>query len=123
MGNSGTSDVSINIVQCWHECAVDEEKRSLPMVLYCSIREIVINNGWNIHIVQILRDKRDGKLLFKRKPLSRKPNPVELSHEWVLTDLKYQEPEFYSIFFDELLKKHFEVPPRRTNKHEKKPSN
>ena len=31
--NSGTSDLLLHILQCWCECAVDEDNRSLPMVL------------------------------------------------------------------------------------------
>ena len=33
--NSGTEDLLLHIVQCWHICAVDEEKRARYMVLYC----------------------------------------------------------------------------------------
>ena len=40
------------------------------------IREIVINNGCNKQIVQILREKRDGKFIFKENFLSRLTNPV-----------------------------------------------
>ena len=45
--------------------------------------------------------KRDGKFIFKGDLLRRLTNPAELSHKWVLANLKYQEPEFYSILFDE----------------------
>ena len=34
MGNSGTSDLLLHLLQCWHVYEVDEEKRALPMVLY-----------------------------------------------------------------------------------------
>ena len=34
--NSGTTDLLLRIVQYLRACAVDEEKRALPMVLYCS---------------------------------------------------------------------------------------
>ena len=34
--NPGTSDLLLNIVQCWRACSVNEENRALPMVLYCS---------------------------------------------------------------------------------------
>ena len=34
---------------------------------------------------------------------------VELSHERILTNFKYQEPEFYPRLFDELEKGHFKV--------------
>ena len=44
------------------------------------IREIVTNNGWNTQVVQILREIRDGKFIFKHNILSRIPKPVELSH-------------------------------------------
>ena len=38
LGNSGTTYLSLHIVQCWSECAVDEENRYLHMVMYCSHR-------------------------------------------------------------------------------------
>ena len=38
---------------------------------------------------------------FKVNLLSRLTKPVELSNKWVLTNFKYQEPEFYAILFDE----------------------
>ena len=37
LGNSGTEDLSLHIIQCWFSCVVGKEKRSLPMVLYCSV--------------------------------------------------------------------------------------
>ena len=36
MGNPGTEDLLLHIVQCWHACAVNEENQDLPLVLYCS---------------------------------------------------------------------------------------
>ena len=66
-----------------------------------------INNGWNSHIVHILCEKCDGKFIFKEKILSRLPKTVEISHEWVKTNFKYQEPEFYSRLFDDSEKGHF----------------
>ena len=36
LGNSGTADLLLNILQCWSACAVDEEKLDLRMVLYSS---------------------------------------------------------------------------------------
>ena len=36
LGKSGTADLLIQVVQCWHACAVYEEKRDLPVVLYSS---------------------------------------------------------------------------------------
>ena len=54
-----------------------------------------------MHIVQILREKSDGRFLFKGKFLIRPTNTVVLSHEWIKTNFKYQEPEFYSRLFDE----------------------
>ena len=36
MGNSGTADLLLHIVQCWCVCKVDEEKRALFVVLFCS---------------------------------------------------------------------------------------
>ena len=35
MVNSGTENLLLHMLQCWRSCLVDEEKRSLPMVLYC----------------------------------------------------------------------------------------
>ena len=59
------------------------------------IQENSINNGWNIQIVQILREILDGNFLFKGKLLSRLPKPAGLSHECIKKKFKYQEPEFY----------------------------
>ena len=42
------------------------------------IRLIVINYGWNTHIVQILQEIRDRHFRFKGKFLSRLPKPVGL---------------------------------------------
>ena len=41
------------------------------------MQEILIKNGWKTQIVQILRDKCDGKFIFKGNFLSRLPNTVE----------------------------------------------
>ena len=43
------------------------------------MQEILIKNGWKTQIVQILRDKCDGKFIFKGKFISRLPWP--LKHE------------------------------------------
>ena len=61
----------------------------------------------------------DGKFIFKGIILSRLPNPVELSPEWVLEIFKYQEPDFYSRFFDESEKGPFEVSAGCANKYGK----
>ena len=58
------------------------------------IRKISIKNALNTLIVHILCEKHDGEFLFKVNLISRLPNPVELSQEWVLTNLKYKEPFF-----------------------------
>ena len=39
------------------------------------------------------------------------PNPVEISHKWVLKTSNDQELEFYAIFFDGSEEGPFEVPP------------
>ena len=36
--NSGTAYLLLQIVKCWRAFEVDEEKRALPMVFYCSFR-------------------------------------------------------------------------------------
>ena len=87
------------------------QKINLPLDTKRRIRKIVINNFWNTQIVHILHKKRDGIFIFKGNMLSRLTKPVELSHDWVLTNLKYQEPEFYSRFFEESEQGCFEVPP------------
>ena len=33
LGNSGTDDLLLHIVQCWHVCVVNEEKWSTLMVV------------------------------------------------------------------------------------------
>ena len=50
--------------------------------------------------------------------LSTLPDPVEPSHEWVLTNFNYQEPAFFSRLFYESEKGHFEVPLGCINKNE-----
>ena len=63
--------------------------------------QLTINNGCNKQVVHILREDHDGKFLLKGSLISSLPNPVELSHKWVFTNLKYQDPEFYTRLFDE----------------------
>ena len=46
--------------------------------------------------------------------LSRLSKPDELTHEWLLTNFKYQKPEFYARLFDQSLKGLFGVPPCHT---------
>ena len=36
MGNSGTSDLVLHIVQCFRACALNEENQDIPLVLYFS---------------------------------------------------------------------------------------
>ena len=63
------------------------------------IHTIAIKNGWNTQIIQILYEECDGKFQFYGNLLSRLPNPVELSHKWVLKICKYQEPSFDARLF------------------------
>ena len=58
--------------------------------------------------------ERDGKFHFHGYLISRLPNPVEISHYWVLKNSKYQDPEFYDILFDEYEESLFGVPPGHT---------
>ena len=44
------------------------------------IYTIAINNVWNTHIIQILREECDGRFHFFRNILNILPNTVELSH-------------------------------------------
>ena len=60
-------------------------------------------------------EESDGKFHLSRNLLSRPSNTVELSHELVLTNFKYKEPEFYARLFDESEEIPFEVTPGRTN--------
>ena len=75
------------------------------------IHTIAIKNGCNTQVVHIFFEERDGKSHFKGNIPSRIQNPVELSHGWVLTNFKYQEPAFYSILFDKYEEVPFEVLP------------
>ena len=43
----------------------------------------------------------DGKFIFKVNMLSRLLKFGELSNEWVLINLNYQEPVFYAKLFDD----------------------
>ena len=36
LGNSGTSDLLLHIVQCWHTCEVNGGNQDIPLVLLCS---------------------------------------------------------------------------------------
>ena len=68
------------------------KKINVPRDTNQHIIEIETNNGWNTQIVHILREKRDGKFIFKDNLLSRLKKPLELSHKWVNMNPKYQEP-------------------------------
>ena len=59
-----------------------------PMLL---VHKNAIKSGCNTQVVQILCEERGGKIHSKGNMLSRLIKPVELSHEWVLTNFKYQE--------------------------------
>ena len=82
------------------------------------MRKIEISNGWNTPVFQILRKKHDDEFIFKGNLLSRLPKSVELSHNWILINFKYQGPEFYARLFYELGKGPFEFIPVRTKVHE-----
>ena len=71
---------------------------------------IAINNFWNTDYIKILHAECDDKFHFKWNILSWVPKRFEPSHEWVLTKLKYQEPEFYATLFYESEEVTFEVP-------------
>ena len=58
------------------------------------IHKTTIINGCNTQVVHILSEEHVGDFIFKRNILRRLPEPVELSHEWVLKIFKYQELEF-----------------------------
>ena len=64
------------------------------------IYSTTINNSCNTQIVKIFHAECDGNFNFSVDMLSRLPNPVEISHEWLLTNFKHQEPEFYARLFD-----------------------
>ena len=91
-----------------------QSKIILPHDTKRRIFSIAINNGWNTQVVQILCERRDGEFIFKGNILSMIPKPVELSHNWVLTDFKYQEPAFYARLFNKSEEGSFEVPTGRT---------
>ena len=76
---------------------------------------MTIENGCNTYIFQILREEHDGKFYFKVDILSILPNPVELSHHWVLTNFNYRDPSLYDRLFDESEEVTFEVTPGRKN--------
>ena len=73
------------------------------------MQEIAINNGWNTQIVKILHEIRDGNFLFKGTLFGRLTKFFELSHEWINTNFKYQEPEFYSRCYGETVNGLFNV--------------
>ena len=65
-----------------------------------------------------MREERDDKFIFKVNMLSRLPELVEISHEWVLTNFNYQEPKTYAKCFDDPEKGPSEAPPGHTNKYQ-----
>ena len=79
-----------------------------------------MNNDWKKQFFQILREIRNGNYLFTGNFLSRIPQPVELSHEWIKKNSKYQDQQFYSILFDDLENGSFEAPPGRIKTSDKK---
>ena len=60
---------------------------------------------------QIFYEEHDRKNHFYGNLLGRLSLPVELSHEWVLTNSKHQELSFYAILFDDSGNGPFKVPP------------
>ena len=63
------------------------------------------------HTAKIFHYECGGLFHFKGNILSIPPKPVEISHEWVLPNINYQEPEHYTRLFDESEEGPFEVPP------------
>ena len=59
-----------------------------------------MNNGWNTQIVQVFHEIYDGNFIFQVYFLIILTRSVELSHECINTNFMYQEPDFYSKFFD-----------------------
>ena len=57
-----------------------------------------------------MHEEHDDIFCFKVNILSIPLKPVELSHEWVLTNFKYHEPSFYARLFDESEEGPFEFP-------------
>ena len=51
--------------------------------------------------------------------LSRLPKPVEISHECIKTNIKYQVTEFYYRLFDKSENGPFSVPPGRAKTNDK----
>ena len=51
--------------------------------------------------------------MFKENMIIRLPKPIELLHDWVLENFKYQDPCFYARLFDDSEEGPFEVPPGR----------
>ena len=68
------------------------KKTNFPHDTKWRIYTIAINNVWNTHIIQILREECDGRFHLFGNRLNILPNTVELSHEWVLMNFKYQDP-------------------------------
>ena len=62
----------------------------------------------------------DKNYLFKGNLISRIPKPVELPHECIKTNFKYQDPEFYYRLFDESGNEPFGFSPRRKKTYDNK---
>ena len=99
-----------------------QSKIKFPRDTERGIREITIKNCQNTQIVQILREKCDEDFIFKVNFLSRLPKLVELKHNWIKKNFNYQEPEFYSRFFDESENGLFEFTPALIKTYDKNKS-
>ena len=75
----------------------------------------MINNGCNTQIVQIFFEEQYDEFNFSGNILSRLLNTVVISHEWVLTNFKYQRTAFHYRLFDESEEVPFEVTTGSTN--------
>ena len=95
------------------------QKIKFPLDTKRCIREIAIQNAWNTHSVQILREICIGNFIFKENLLIRIPKPIELSHKCIKINFKYQETEFYYRLFDKSENGPFEVPLGSANIHNK----
>ena len=77
------------------------QKIKFPRDTKGHIREILIINGWNTHIVHILHEIHNVNTLFGGNLINRIPKTVELTHKCIKKIFNYPEPDFFSLWFDE----------------------
>ena len=105
---TGSANFPPNLIKC--EKSIFNQKYKFQVTQSDKFMNVSINYGQNTLSLHIFYEHRYGMIHIKGNLLIILQKPVELSHEWVLTSFKFQEPEFYARLFDESEEDYFEVP-------------